>query len=150
LFAGEVASNLFAMGVAQDDWRRRGQEHLRDVRLTWKRYQALSAQWEHEHCALCWHKFLDPNYAETHRQALQDEPDKHSAGGYTNLGDEEGQIPGKWWICGRCFEDFAAEFGWVVVETDADAWPYAGPEPQPRPTGADYTPPQNRWLPRPQ
>ncbi len=147
--ADEVTSRLFPMGVARDDWRRRGQEdYLRSVRLTLKRYQALSAHWEHEHCQFCWHTFLDPDYSERHRQTLEQKPDEHSAEGYTDVGDE-GQTPGKWWICSRCFEDFGPEFGWVVVKTDPNAWPYARPEPDPRPTAADSTPP-SEWLPRPQ
>lgn len=136
------------MRVPEDDWRRRGQEHLRDVRLTLKRYQALSGQWEHEHCEFCWHTFLDPQYSEAHRKALEDEPDRQSAEGYTNLGDD-GETPGKWWICKRCFGDFATEFGWVIVQTDPNAWPYAPPERDPRPTSADYTPP-GEWLQRPE
>ena len=138
------------MGAGEGDWRRRGQEkYLRRARLTLKCYQALSKQWEHEHCEFCWHKFLDPHYSEAHRRAVEEEPDVHSAEGYTNLGDED-QPAGKWWICTRCFEDFAAEFEWVVVETDPDAWPYEAPEPDPRPTAADYTPPDRGWLTRPE
>lgn len=138
------------MGAGEVDGRRRGQElYLRSVRLTLRRCQALSAQWEHEHCEFCWHKFLDPHYSEVHRQTLEEEPEGHSAEGYTNLGDE-GLPAGKWWICSRCFEDFAAEFAWVVVKTDPKAWPYEGPEPDPRPTASDYTPPDDAWLPRPE
>jgi hypothetical protein len=144
-----VGFSVCAVAVAKDDWRRRGQEqYLRNVRLTLKRYQALTAQWEHEHCEFCWHKFLDPQYSDAHRQALEQRPDRNSAEGYTNLGDE-GLTPGQWWICSGCFADFAEEFGWVVIETDPNAWPYAPPEPDPRPTVEEYTPP-GEWLRRPQ
>jgi hypothetical protein len=136
------------MPAAKDDWRRRGHEHLRNVRLTRKRYQALSAQWEHEHCVFCWHKFLDPQYSEAHRKTLEEEPDRNSSEGYTNLGDDD-VPPGKWWICSACFADFSAEFGWGLVETDPAAWPYGLPEPNPRPTANDYTPP-SEWLQRPE
>ena len=140
---------FLVVGAAQDDWRRRGQEqYLRNARLTLKRYQVLTAQWEHEHCEFCWHKFLDAEYSETHRKALEDDPGSNSAEGYTNLGDDE-RPPGKWWICSRCFADFESEFGWEVVETDPNAWPYSPPEPSPRPTAADYTPP-GEWPQRPQ
>ncbi len=138
------------MSASEDDWRRRGQErYLQGARLTLKRYQALSAQWEHEHCVFCWHKFLDTQYSEIHRQAVEERPDLNSAEGYTNLGAQD-RPAGKWWICRQCFDDFAAEFEWSVVDTDPDAWPYEGPEPKPRPTAADYTPPDGPWLPRPQ
>ncbi|HVL31615.1 MAG TPA: hypothetical protein VM299_05220 [Solirubrobacteraceae bacterium] len=41
------------------------------------------------------------------------------------------------WICKRCYDDFADELGWIVVDTDPERWPYAAPEPDPRPTAAD-------------
>jgi hypothetical protein len=134
--------------AAQDDWRRQQLEDhqdLRGIRLTWKAYQAASGYREHEHCVFCWHKFLDPQYSEAHRLALENEPDKQSPGGYTNLGqnDFEG---GKVWICRRCFEGFAADLEWIVVETDPAAWPYTEPEPDPRPTAADYQPPEGKAL----
>jgi hypothetical protein len=46
-----------------------GQEqYLPGVTLTWKRYQALRADWEHEHCVFCFHKFLDPTYSPSHAE----------------------------------------------------------------------------------
>ena len=136
------------MGATPDDWRRRGQEpFLQGARLTLKRYQALTAQWEHEHCAFCWHKFLDPSYAESHRRALEQQPGEHSAEGYTTLKSDTVKA-GEWWICKRCFEDFKVEFGWVVSETDPKAWPYEQPEPDRRPTAADYTPPDEGLVQR--
>jgi hypothetical protein len=138
-----------AMAAAGDDWRRTGQEeYLAGARLTWKNYQPLSAQWEHEHCEFCWHKFLDPHYSPADKELLEREPDAQSAAGYTNLADE-GRPAGKWWICEGCFADFKEEFGWTVVQTDPDAWPYDGPEPEHRFASADYTPPDG-LLPRPE
>ncbi|HEU4973836.1 MAG TPA: hypothetical protein VFT50_02010 [Baekduia sp.] len=138
------------MPAAPDDWRRQGQEdYLRGARLTWKRYQALSAQWEHEHCEFCWQKFLDAEYSPEHRRALEERSDDIEPAGYTNLA--AGDVPaGKWWICKRCFEDFADEIEWVVVESDPDAWPYGAHEPDQRPTAEDYVPPEGQWLPRPE
>jgi hypothetical protein len=130
------------MAAAQDDWRRTGQEkYLRGATLTWRNYQALSGRWEHEHCAFCWQKFLDPHYSPAHEAALRDEPDAQFAAGYTNVGDGD-RAAGKWWICASCFADFKDEFAWTIVQTDADAWPYEGREPERRPTAADYTPPE--------
>ena len=96
-----------------------------------------------------WHKFLDPSYSDAHKRALESEPDNHSDEGYTNLGGED-RIAGKLWICRRCVEDFASELESVIVETDPDAWPYEGPEPDPRPTGADFRQTEGGWLPRPE
>ena len=66
--------------------------------------------------------------------------------GYTNLGDDQ-RPAGKWWICEQCFDDFARELGWVVVQTDPDSGPYAAAEPSPRPTASDYRP--GEWLEHP-
>jgi hypothetical protein len=132
-----------------------GQEsYLRGAALTWKNYRALSPEWEHEHCEFCFHKFLDPHYSPLHAQALSQEPENHSSAGYTNV--EAPEVPaGKWWICETCFEHFRDEFGWSVVATDSDAWPYSTPEPKHRPTADDYDAsrlvegPNGRWLNRP-
>jgi hypothetical protein len=127
------------MVAKADDWRRMGQErYLRGVRLTWKRYQALRADWEHEHCAFCFQKFLDARYSGWARRELEANPDRNDAAGYTTVGDD-GQEAGSAWICKQCFADFAEEFGWVVVDTDPEAWPYAVPEPNQRPTASDVT-----------
>ena len=123
---------------AADDWRRMGQEqYLPGVTLTWKRYQALRADWEHEHCVFCFHKFLDPAYSPSHAETLRDKPDDCSDAGYTNVGEPD-RPAGEWWICAQCFADFNDEFGWHVVETEPDAWPYRTAEPTSRPTAADY------------
>jgi hypothetical protein len=53
-----------------------------------------------------------------HRRGLEAAPDDQSPAGYTTL-----EPPGEYWICEGCFEDFAAEFAWTVVETDPDTWP---------------------------
>jgi hypothetical protein len=124
------------MPAAPDDWRRRGQEaYLRGARLTYKRYQARSAQWEHEHCEFCWQKFVDAEHSAEHRRALERGSGEAEPAGYTNLG-ADGVPAGKWWICARCHDDFAEELGWIVTRTDPGAWPYAPPEPGPRPTSA--------------
>jgi hypothetical protein len=120
-----------------DDWRRRWQEdYLRGATLTWRRYQALSANWEHEHCEFCWAKFLDANYSPVHAETLKSDPEV-LAEGYTEAPGGS-QPAGEHWICPQCFEDFRDEFGWTVVPSDPNAWPYARPEPTPRPTAADY------------
>src|SRR5664280_401805 len=124
--------------VDRDDWRRSGQEKYRSgARLTWRRYQALSGTWEHEHCEFCWAKFLDANYSPEHRQTLEADPDA-LPGGYTEA-PGSGEPAGEHWICPTCFEYFREEFEWQVVASDPEAWPYACPEPHPRPTNADFS-----------
>lgn len=118
--------------ISADDWRQMGQErYLRAVRLTWKRYQARRPEWEHEHCEFCFQKFLDAGSSAAARRALQDDPEHNDPAGYTNL-PAAGAPSGEWWICRRCFDDFAGEFGWKVVDSDPEAWPYEGPAPHQR------------------
>jgi len=117
-----------------------GQErYLSGIQFTWKRYQALSGNWEHEHCEFCFKKFLDPAYADWMRQTLASDSKDCAAAGFTNVRHDETPA-GRHWICRSCFEDFAPEYRWEVVESDPDAWPYDPPEPNPRPTAADYDP----------
>lgn len=137
------------MGVAPDDWRRRGQQnYLLGVTLTRKNYQALSGQWEHEHCDFCFRTFVDPNYSDALRRLLETNPDEHASAGYTNLA-ADGLPAGKYWICEDCFEDFNDEFRWKVEATDPDAWPYQSAAPAHRQTAADFTP-HGRILKRPE
>jgi hypothetical protein len=51
-----------------EDWRLTGQEqYLADVTLVRKHYRAQSEEWEHDHCAFCWSKFIDPSHSPEHR-----------------------------------------------------------------------------------
>jgi len=134
--------------VPDDDWRRiQLGSYWEGLTFTWKNYQAMTGQWEHEHC-ICWHTFLDPNYGEASRTAVSEDPESYSSAGYTNLARDE-TVAGTIWLCEECFEDFRAEYKWTVIETDPDAWPYAMPEPHPRPTAADWADP-GEWLKRPE
>lgn len=128
------------MKPAPDDWRRMGQEdRLAGLTFTWKNYQAYSGNWEHDHCEFCFKKFLDPDYADWMREALADPSDEHAGAGYANI--RAGDTPsGRHWVCRDCFNDFRPEFGWEVVDSDPDSWPYDTPKPNPRPTAADFDP----------
>ena len=123
---------------AADDWRRGWHvRNLEGLRLTWKRFQAYSATWEHEHCAFCWKKFLDESYSPAMRDHLQRPESEDIAFGFTNLGRDD--LPaGTYWICRACFDDFLEELEWTVEQSDPEAWPYDPPEPRPRPTAADF------------
>src|SRR5579872_3812545 len=137
------------MPIAEDDWRRlRIGPDMVGRRFTRKNYQAMTGQWQHEHCLGCWRKFLDPNYSEADRKMLRDDAFTARVG-FTNLADDDGLLPGRVWLCQECFDDFKGEYRWTVVETDPDAWPYAMPEPDPRPTSDDWTDPGS-WLARPE
>ena len=52
--APEGRSTIARVPVAKDDWRRMGQERfLMGLKFAWRRYQAFSGNWEHEHCEFC-------------------------------------------------------------------------------------------------
>jgi hypothetical protein len=80
------------------DWRLSyGEDFLRGATLAWEEYLAPSETWDHDHCAMCWQKFMEVDW-----------PGVEHAGyvAYT---------PGEvWWICQRCFEDLHEEMGWQV------------------------------------
>jgi hypothetical protein len=138
------------MNASPNGWRQMGQEKfLTGSRLTCKNYQALSAQWKHEHCVLYFRTFLDPGYSSSSSDLLAAKPEENRSAGYTNL--ESSQLPaGQHWICEQCFDDFGEELGWTVEKTDPDAWPYHGPEPDQRPTSADCRRPEERLQRRPE
>lgn len=82
--------------MAQDDWRRQGQEkYLKGLELVRRDYSPYRQGWDHDHCEFCGKKFSLSN-------------------GDLNFGysTEDGYH----WICEQCFVDFKGEFGWTVVE----------------------------------
>jgi hypothetical protein len=78
----------------------------------WQQYRAESAEREHEHCELCWAKFMDPDFSEDHRRFVAEHPDVLMAG-YTTA-TEKPQRASRHWVCEPCMAYFADEFGWSV------------------------------------
>jgi len=74
----------------------RQERYLTAVTLRWQEYHAPRADWDHDHCAFCWAKFIDGSG-----------PGVEHAG-YTTL-DE------KHWVCKTCFGDFRERFAWKIV-----------------------------------
>lgn len=82
------------------DWRLRGQEkYLAGVTLVHRAYRRYTANrdWDHDHCAFCWAKFM-----------VEDRPDVLHEG-YATTDDYH-------WICEPCFRDFQEQFRWTVVD----------------------------------
>jgi len=103
-----------------DDWRLTDQEkHLHGAALAWKTYHAKSATWEHDHCAFCWAKFMDPAFSDAHQRFIEEHPDVLSKGYTTTAEHEHGA--NYHWICKQCFEDFADLFQWHVEPSAPDA-----------------------------
>jgi hypothetical protein len=102
------------MSTEDTDWRLTGQEsYLQAAELAWTRYRARSETWEHEHCAFCWAKFMDPDFSEAHRRHIAEHPDVLTEGYTTTAQHEQG--PEYHWICKPCFDDFAERFQWRVA-----------------------------------
>lgn len=97
-----------------DDWRLTDQEeYLSGVTLVHKPYRAKSETSEHEHCAFCWAKFMDPKFSPEHRKFIEEHPDVLTEGWTTTAEHEDGAE--NHWICDRCFEDFRKRFSWTVA-----------------------------------
>ncbi len=80
------------------DWRVGGQErYLTGVTLRWQEYRAPRPDWDHDHCAFCWAKFMEGA-----------EPEIQHAGYAT--------VDRTHWVCKQCFTDFQERFKWKVVE----------------------------------
>lgn len=98
---------------ADDDWRLRGQErYLQGATLVRKRYRTYSDTWEHDHCAFCWAKFMDPELSAEHRKQVAGHPEILTEGYATTDAHPRGSD--YHWICEGCFEDFKDRFEWTV------------------------------------
>jgi hypothetical protein len=82
--------------------------------LTRKHYRARSETDEHEHCAFCWAKFMDPDGSEAHRRFVAGHPDVLTEGYTTTRTHRDGDE--SHWVCPTCFDDFAEEFDWRLQE----------------------------------
>lgn len=87
--------------IAEDDWRRQGQErYLMGIVLVQREYRMnpTAEAWDHDHCEFCGIKFStidDPRYRHE-GYATEDE--------YC-------------WICRGCFDDFRDEYQWKVGDS---------------------------------
>ena len=101
------------MSIDPDDWRRRGQERDLPPGTAFMRrdYRALDEKWEHDHCEMCWTKFMDPQFSPGHAQFIAENSDVLTEDLVTRVEDRRKEH----WVCEPCFEDFPTEFGWVLV-----------------------------------
>jgi hypothetical protein len=106
--------------VADDDWRLRGQEDiLLEAELVRKPYRAYSEHWEHDHCAFCWAKFMDPAFSPAHKQWIDEHPEVLTEGYATTASQPQGAD--YHWVCPSCFDDFRDRFKWHLAEpSEAD------------------------------
>jgi hypothetical protein len=107
------------------DWRLETQEEpwMYGASFRWERYRAPTADWDHDHCALCWAKFMDADQKDVLREgyvfrpagpssAVTSEDERTTyAGGHRIVASPTHDE----WICPACFEDFKDRFKWTVV-----------------------------------
>jgi hypothetical protein len=87
----------------ENDWRLGGQERfLRGVTLVRRPYRRnlTNPDWDHDHCAFCWAKFMVDDQPGTLHEGYSTEDEYH-------------------WICLNCFEDFKVSFEWRVRDAGA-------------------------------
>jgi hypothetical protein len=91
----------------EDDWRLGRQErYLQPARLCWKQHSRWSDEWDHDHCAFCWAKFVPPDDPHQGPDDLNE--------GYAVLSN--GCFPDDYhWICAACYAYFRGMFDWEVV-----------------------------------
>ena len=89
------------------DWRLehlQTQPYLRGVRVERRIYRAYSPEWDHDHCAACWKKFVEAGAP----------GDEVAHEGYATCSD---YIHGAEydWACIPCFQEFAEAMEWIAV-----------------------------------
>jgi len=77
------------------------------------RYRAASAHQEHERCAFCWTKFMDPDFSADHHRFVSEHAEVLIAGYTTTQVHPSGAK--SHWVCETCMDDFADEFAWSVA-----------------------------------
>ena len=62
----------------EHDWRLTGQERfLKGKTFVKKRYTAPSPNWDHDHCAFCWTKFMENEVPGTFQEGYATEDNTH-------------------------------------------------------------------------
>lgn len=97
------------MPAAPDDWRRTSPGAPTGTHFRWSEYVAPTPEWDHDHCLFRWAKFV-PRSEEGKEWLDQDQHTIYFEG-YATV---EPSGAGFDWVCRPCFDDFAAEFEFVV------------------------------------
>jgi hypothetical protein len=99
------------MPAAPDDWRRTSPGATRGTRFRWRAYVPPKPEWDHDHCLFCWAKFV-PRSEEGKDWLTKDQHTIYFEG-YATV---ERNGSGFEWICRPCFDDFADELEFVLVD----------------------------------
>ena len=107
------------------DWRYRKLQYLRGATFRLVKYQAPSADWDHDHCSGCWAKFADfdgtdilhEGYVAASPHEGKPEPDFISRckdQGMTCVPQPTVNGVLLHWVCPECFETFRQELGFQL------------------------------------
>lgn len=78
------------------DWRVDNAKLTRGATLHFAKYVPPREDWDHDHCAGCWAKFVDTGASNTLADGYVTDDHKH-------------------WICPECFRDLAHEMEWTLA-----------------------------------
>jgi hypothetical protein len=84
------------------DWRIDNVNGLQGQSFRWKNYYARSENWDHDHCAACWAKFM------LNGEGLLIQ-------GYAVSEEYEHGLDYAW-VCADCFKDLAGIMDWRVID----------------------------------
>jgi hypothetical protein len=86
------------------DWRfDQIPQSMKGLTLWKSKYTQPSANWDHDHCAACWAKFMERDWPEVLHEGYTTGPDFEKGARYE-------------WVCEQCFNDLKTEMGWSVGE----------------------------------
>jgi len=91
------------------DWRLENLETNPDLlgaKFVRKPYRAYRPDWEHDHCAGCWARLIEPGVE------IEGEPSLHE--GYA-VTEEYPRGADYEWVCPSCFAEFGQDMGFVDV-----------------------------------
>jgi hypothetical protein len=103
------------------DWRLSQQEPwMYGAELWLMRFAHPSAEWDHEHCSLCWAKVTEPvddgslgeGYVHGERGSVNSVEERTSRKAGLRIVEAPTD---EHWICSSCFMEFAEHFGWNAL-----------------------------------
>jgi len=94
-----------------EDWRLKGprKKYLEGASLRYKHYEKWDENWDHDHCAFCWAKFMEEQNLNAPPNSLHE--------GYATVASEQHRDD-YYWICSTCFNDLNEHFKWKLVPTE--------------------------------
>ena len=112
--------------VEEEDYRLEDEEDwMYGAKLERWPFTAPTPDWDHEHCVLCWAKFMEPPHTDVEHGGLvwgYDRSPEPTPLEERSVRHGEGMIVGapgdEKWICEECFGDFEQRFGWSAVTPD--------------------------------